>query len=198
MYRLRVRALEIYHDLQAWSRSVQRGENRAAVDLSEETWAKIFAKIKPWKATGPDGIQGFWWKKIPEARERLKSWCLDALQEAVMRLRERSYPAVAGEPCVRNSDIPVAERKLAANKESKAGALDLHEEDWARIFTYSQWLRNNVSTYQKSTGMLALADGPVDNNHHLHMNDIIVHSPKWDDIVNAQEGTQRVAEELRV
>ncbi|KAK6044319.1 hypothetical protein COOONC_18176, partial [Cooperia oncophora] len=66
-------------DLQAWSRSVQRGENRAAVDLSEETWAKIFAKIKPWKATGPDGIQGFWWKKIPEARERLKSWCLDAL-----------------------------------------------------------------------------------------------------------------------
>ncbi|KAK6056551.1 hypothetical protein COOONC_05941 [Cooperia oncophora] len=47
--------------------------------LSEETWTSIFAKMKPWKATGPDGIQGFWWKKIPEAKKRLVAWCQEAL-----------------------------------------------------------------------------------------------------------------------
>ncbi|XGW03428.1 hypothetical protein V3C99_014987 [Haemonchus contortus] len=64
--------------LNEWARE-QQTDSRDVGDLSGETWAKIFSKIKPWKATGPDGIQGFWWKKLPEAKERLKAWCLEAL-----------------------------------------------------------------------------------------------------------------------
>nr|CDJ97822.1 RNA-directed DNA polymerase (reverse transcriptase) domain containing protein [Haemonchus contortus] len=67
-------------DLNEWARE-QQTDSRDVGDLSDETWAKIFSKIKPWKATGPDGIQGFWWKKLPEAKERLKAWCLEALRK---------------------------------------------------------------------------------------------------------------------
>ncbi|XGW13222.1 hypothetical protein V3C99_013673 [Haemonchus contortus] len=67
-------------DLNEWARE-QQTDSRDFGDLSDETWAKIFSKIKPWKATGPDGIQGFWWKKLPEAKERLKTWCLEALRK---------------------------------------------------------------------------------------------------------------------
>ncbi|XGW25126.1 hypothetical protein V3C99_006493, partial [Haemonchus contortus] len=67
-------------DLNEWARE-QQTDSRGVGDLSDETWAKIFSKIKPWKATGPDGIQGFWWKKLPEAKERLKAWCLEALRK---------------------------------------------------------------------------------------------------------------------
>ncbi|KAK6018747.1 reverse transcriptase [Ostertagia ostertagi] len=67
-------------DLKAWAQGLGEESNNLGMELPEEVWANIFAKIKPWKATGPDGIQGFWWKKLPEAKERLKMWCKQALQ----------------------------------------------------------------------------------------------------------------------
>ncbi|KAK6047081.1 hypothetical protein COOONC_15419 [Cooperia oncophora] len=46
--------------------------------------------------------------------------------------------------------------------------------------------------------MLSLAEGPleVNVNHLFYMDDLKVYSPRWDDIVKAQEGIQRVADEL--
>ncbi|KAK6019318.1 hypothetical protein OSTOST_15054 [Ostertagia ostertagi] len=67
-------------ELATWSRTHRRTANtHVDVDLSEDDWRTLFSRIKPWKATGPDGIQGFWWKHLPEAKERLKEWCMKAL-----------------------------------------------------------------------------------------------------------------------
>ncbi|KAK6046815.1 hypothetical protein COOONC_15680 [Cooperia oncophora] len=44
--------------------------------------------------------------------------------------------------------------------------------------------------------MLSLAEGPLEVNHLFYMDDLKVYSPRWDDIVKAQEGIQRVAGEL--
>ncbi|KAK6056554.1 reverse transcriptase [Cooperia oncophora] len=307
-------------DLQAWSRSVQRGENRAAVDLSEETWAKIFAKIKPWKATGPDGIQGFWWKKIPEARERLKSWCLDALRmphriipnwlcrgkivlipkgSAGARGPGDFRPIACLNTCYKVLTAMVAQQILlsagdvlppeqVALRKGIWGCTHAHILDqtickdalrrknvlhtlWVdmtkafdsvshgaikwilaragvasptrrllsvimskqsvrycgrqngkmvkseplgvrrgvmqgdtlspllfcmAIAPISAWLRNNVSPYRTSTGALTLPEGPLEINHLFYMDDLKVYSPRWDDIVKAQEGIQKVAGEL--
>ena len=44
-------------------------------DLSESLnmslWQRVVSKLKPWKATGPDGLQGFWWKKFTTANTAL-------------------------------------------------------------------------------------------------------------------------------
>ncbi|PIO59921.1 reverse transcriptase [Teladorsagia circumcincta] len=67
-------------ELAAWSRAHrQAGNIHVDIDLTEDDWRTLFSRIKPWKATGPDGIQGFWWKHLPEAKERLKEWCIRAL-----------------------------------------------------------------------------------------------------------------------
>jgi hypothetical protein len=34
-------------------------------NLTTEMWQEVIRKLKPWKASGPDGIQGFWWKSFP-------------------------------------------------------------------------------------------------------------------------------------
>ncbi|PIO56539.1 hypothetical protein TELCIR_22061, partial [Teladorsagia circumcincta] len=44
--------------------------------------------------------------------------------------------------------------------------------------------------------MLTLADGPLELNHLFYMDDLKVYSPKWEDIVKAREGIERVAGEL--
>ncbi|VDL69625.1 unnamed protein product [Nippostrongylus brasiliensis] len=62
-------------ELVEWSRREGRPPEQTNNSLSEESWKDIFAKVKPSKATGPDGIQGFWWKHLPEAKLRLKQWC---------------------------------------------------------------------------------------------------------------------------
>ncbi|KAK6061826.1 hypothetical protein COOONC_00504 [Cooperia oncophora] len=220
-------------DLQAWSRSVQRGENRAAVDLSEETWAKIFAKIKPWKATGPDGIQGFWWKKIPEARERLKSWCLDALhalrrknvlhtlwvdmtkafdsvshgaikwilaRAGVASPTRRLLSVIMSKQsvryCGRQNGKMVKSEPLGVRRGVMQGDTLSPLLFCMAIAPISAWLRNNVSPYRTSTGALTLPEGPLEINHLFYMDDLKVYSPRWDDIVKAQEGIQKVAGEL--
>ncbi|KAK6035833.1 hypothetical protein COOONC_26662 [Cooperia oncophora] len=50
------------------------------------------------------------------------------------------------------------------------------------IAPISAWLRNNK--------------GPLEINHLFYMDDLKVYSPRWDDIVKAQEGIQKVAGEL--
>ena len=39
--------------------------------LTTELWQEVMRKLKPWKASGPDGIQGFWWKSFPTANAYL-------------------------------------------------------------------------------------------------------------------------------
>ncbi|KAK5972866.1 hypothetical protein GCK32_021223 [Trichostrongylus colubriformis] len=69
-------------ELETWSRALRPlGETRVDPSLSEEEWKTLFSRIKPWKATGPDGIQGFWWKNLPVAKDRLKAWCIKVLRE---------------------------------------------------------------------------------------------------------------------
>ncbi|VDP59544.1 unnamed protein product [Heligmosomoides polygyrus] len=73
-------------ELTAWAENHKRDAPRrpacsSAPSLSEADWKTLFSKVKPWKATGPDGIQGFWWKHLPEARDRLTKWCLRVLQK---------------------------------------------------------------------------------------------------------------------
>ncbi|KAK6047266.1 hypothetical protein COOONC_15230 [Cooperia oncophora] len=124
-------------DLQAWSRSVQRGENRAAVDLSEETWAKIFAKIKPWKATGPRRHTGLQYMlQSPD----LPWYC--GRQNGKMVKSE-----------------PLGVRRGVMQGDTLSPLLCM------AIAPISAWLRNNVSPCGTSTGALTLPEGPPEVNH---------------------------------
>ncbi|KAK5970654.1 reverse transcriptase [Trichostrongylus colubriformis] len=68
-------------ELVTWSRTHRlSSETRVDPNLPENDWKTLFSRIKPWKATGPDGVQGFWWKHLPEAKERLKAWCIKVLR----------------------------------------------------------------------------------------------------------------------
>ncbi|VDM73979.1 unnamed protein product, partial [Strongylus vulgaris] len=63
-------------ELQSWADDLGSSETpERAQELTEVEWSEIFRKVKPWKATGPDGIQGFWWKHLPAARSGLIRWC---------------------------------------------------------------------------------------------------------------------------
>ncbi|VDL87673.1 unnamed protein product, partial [Nippostrongylus brasiliensis] len=62
-------------ELMDWAQREGRPSSEKCSRLSDETWNDIFSRIKPWKATGPDGIQGYWWKHLPEAKLRLRQWC---------------------------------------------------------------------------------------------------------------------------
>ena len=56
-------------DLIAWKQSLtlQSEEDNLKKCLSRELWDGVVRKAKPWKAHGPDGIQGFWWKAFKTA-----------------------------------------------------------------------------------------------------------------------------------
>lgn len=41
---------------------------------------RALKRIRPWKASGPDGIHAFWWKKIPNAAKKLCSLVVDWLR----------------------------------------------------------------------------------------------------------------------
>ena len=50
-----------------------------SVEVSENEWDLVVKRTKPWKAPGPDGIQGFWWKIWRVARECLLRWTRQAV-----------------------------------------------------------------------------------------------------------------------
>ncbi|VDO89863.1 unnamed protein product [Haemonchus placei] len=77
------KSFEVSPELKEWSEtlgSLPRETPLMSGELDEETWRNLFRKVKPWKATGPDGIQGFWWKHLPEARLQLTNWCKRAMR----------------------------------------------------------------------------------------------------------------------
>ncbi|KIH46084.1 reverse transcriptase [Ancylostoma duodenale] len=70
----------VSRELKQWSDHLGTSNTpERAQELSDEEWRSLFSKVKPWKATGPDGIQGFWWKHLTAARSRLVMWCRNAL-----------------------------------------------------------------------------------------------------------------------
>jgi Reverse transcriptase (RNA-dependent DNA polymerase) len=59
--------------LVAWEQSLP--EHPEQVDpmdqLDSSLWQRVVRKLKPWKASGPDGLQGFWWKRFGTANKAL-------------------------------------------------------------------------------------------------------------------------------
>jgi len=46
----------------------------------------VISRVRPWRAAGPDGIHGYYWKKVPQAKLWVKGWIRDVLEKrAVLR-----------------------------------------------------------------------------------------------------------------
>ncbi|VDK57967.1 unnamed protein product, partial [Cylicostephanus goldi] len=75
--------VNIGEELKEWSRSMkaQRDQESTVVRMEAKEWKELLAKIKPWKAAGPDGIQAYWWKTMKVAKRRLEDWCTRALRK---------------------------------------------------------------------------------------------------------------------
>ncbi|KHJ80270.1 reverse transcriptase [Oesophagostomum dentatum] len=76
----RGKSFRVGRELQSWADDLASSATpeRSQV-FTEENWRDLFRKVKPWKATGPDGIQGFWWKHLSSARRALIAWCERAM-----------------------------------------------------------------------------------------------------------------------
>lgn len=65
-------------NLRAWTKQVAKSykdiEHSDRVKIEETEWSKIVKQAKPWKAPGPDGIQGFWWKIWKTLSRTLRDW----------------------------------------------------------------------------------------------------------------------------
>ena len=48
--------------------NIQRQER---IEISAETLKKVLGKLSPWKAAGPDGVQGYWVKNFTSLHERM-------------------------------------------------------------------------------------------------------------------------------
>ncbi len=62
-------------EIASWKREVRKRAMGEAGNQSpdrERAWVRVWRKMKGWKAPGPDGITGFWWKAFPMAAECLK------------------------------------------------------------------------------------------------------------------------------
>jgi hypothetical protein len=59
--------------LVAWKRTLpkQPMESDLKDRLNLELWQRVLKKLKPWKASGPDGLQSFWWKTFKTANTSL-------------------------------------------------------------------------------------------------------------------------------
>lgn len=57
------------HQLVAWKNSMQnvKEEEDLRANLALELWQRVTHKSKSWKAPGPDGLQGYWWKAFKSA-----------------------------------------------------------------------------------------------------------------------------------
>jgi hypothetical protein len=60
-------------DLVAWAASLNevKDEDDYKDYLNLDVWQAATRKAKPWKAHGPDGLQGFWWKAFKSANAKL-------------------------------------------------------------------------------------------------------------------------------
>lgn len=60
-------------DLVAWANSLNevKTDDNFQDYLNSDLWQNATRKAKPWKAHGPDGLQGFWWKAFKSANARL-------------------------------------------------------------------------------------------------------------------------------
>jgi Reverse transcriptase (RNA-dependent DNA polymerase) len=59
--------------LVAWAHSMSNIQEETDLKgrLNRELWQKVVQKIKPWKAYGPDKLQGYWWKVFDSANATL-------------------------------------------------------------------------------------------------------------------------------
>ena len=48
-------------------------EKQDDLSISMITVKKLLSKMAPWKAAGPDGVQGFWLKNFTKLHERLSA-----------------------------------------------------------------------------------------------------------------------------
>jgi hypothetical protein len=59
--------------LVAWKQALPEhsDDDNLNESLSLDLWQRVVRKLKPWKASGPDGLQGFWWKIFATANKSL-------------------------------------------------------------------------------------------------------------------------------
>lgn len=70
---------KISPELEQWADSVKRDRavlQELGIEDQQKLFLEVCQKARPWKAPGPDGIQNFWWKYIPAAKEHLLQWIL--------------------------------------------------------------------------------------------------------------------------
>ena len=67
--------------LQAWEQSLSQipEDSDLKGHLTKELWDRVVRKAKPWKAQGPDGLQGYWWKVFVSANMALHNLVLHHL-----------------------------------------------------------------------------------------------------------------------
>jgi hypothetical protein len=67
--------------LQAWEQSLSQipEDSDLKGHLTKELWDRVVRKAKPWKAHGPDGLQGYWWKVFVSANMALLNLVLHHL-----------------------------------------------------------------------------------------------------------------------
>ena len=60
-------------DLVPWADSLNEIKDTDNLDdhLNHDLWQAVTRKAKPWKAHGPDGLQGFWWRAFKSANAKL-------------------------------------------------------------------------------------------------------------------------------
>ena len=60
-------------DLVAWSATLEgvKTEEDVGDSLSQDLWGEATKKARSWKAHGPDGLQGYWWKAFRSANAAL-------------------------------------------------------------------------------------------------------------------------------
>ena len=59
--------------LVAWKQALPQepGKDDLKDQLNWDVWQRVVRKLKPWKASGPDGLQSFWWKRFATANASL-------------------------------------------------------------------------------------------------------------------------------
>lgn len=96
--------------LSAWKREKGRQVGKGPEGdewRKEESWKVAVGKMQSWKAPGPDGIPGFWYRSLPSVASALKQKLVDILEQRIevpawfVRGRTILIPKTGctGEPC---------------------------------------------------------------------------------------------------